>query len=361
MRVTAFTKYGNLAASTRQRLCLYLPRLAAAGISVQHYPLLDNSYVRGLETGDRYSWLLATRSYLQRFEQVLNPSECDLIWVYAELFPYLPAGFERLVFRRAKPVVYDFDDAFFHQYDDSPRAWVRALLGSKLEPLLGGAAACFCGNRYLQQYALKFCDNSIILPTVVDSDLYVPAEPRSEERPPVIGWIGSPSTWAYVRPVLPLLQELCRGEKAQFHVVGAGAAAYADKFAGMTLIGWSEEREIADIQAMDIGIMPVPDEPWARGKSGYKLIQYMACGLPVVASPVGVNCEIVEHGRSGFLASRDEEWLAALGELVGDADRRRKMGAEGRRRAVRNYSLAAHAPRLVDVMRSVVEERALEA
>jgi glycosyltransferase involved in cell wall biosynthesis len=352
IRLTALAKYDRQAASTRQRLLQFVPALSAAGIDVDYQPLLGNDYVASLATGGSYSIAAVTGAYWKRLRRVAFGPLGDVVWVYAELFPYLPAMFERLLARRSRPIVYDLDDAFFLPYDEHPNPLLRAILGGKLEPLLLSASACTCGNRYLADYASRFCPNSIVLPTVVDTFIYRPVEQSRDGRPPVIGWIGSPSTWAYVRPLLPVLREICREIGSSFLVVGAGAAAEADRFPGMELHDWSESREIADIQSMDIGIMPVPDDKWARGKSGYKLIQYMACGLPVVASPVGVNREIVRTGENGFLATTQSDWRMALARLSGDAELRRRMGECGRERAVADYSLAVHAPRLVRVIRS---------
>jgi len=140
-------------------------------------------------------------------------------------------------------------------------------------------------------------------------------------------------------------------------VVGAGPSAAEEAFPGLELLDWAEESEVADVQGMDIGVMPVPDEIWAKGKSGFKLIQYMACGLPVVASPVGVNREIVEHEKTGLLATGAAEWRDALDLLISDSDLRARMGAAGRTRAEEKYSLRAHAPRLVQLLRDVAGVR----
>ena len=356
VRVAAFTKYDREAASTRQRVLQYLPLLEQAGISVEVHPLLDDAYVRALATGDAPSKTMVAIAYARRLRQLLRGPSADMLWVYAELFPWLPAGFERLAFRSGTPLLYDFDDAFFQPYDEHRNPLVRALLGGKLVPLIEGAAAVCAGNPYLGDYAGRHNEATHILPTVVDVEQYRPA-PHAEQ-PLTIGWIGSPSTWPFVRPYLPLLGALCRDHGARFVAVGAGSAAQADRFDGMTLEPWSEAGEIASVQAMDIGIMPLPDEPWARGKSGYKLIQYMACGLPVVASPVGVNADIVEDGVSGFLPAAPEQWREALERLIGDAPLRRDMGRAGRARAVDHYSLQVHAPRLVEIMRRAVQGQA---
>jgi glycosyltransferase involved in cell wall biosynthesis len=153
-----------------------------------------------------------------------------------------------------------------------------------------------------------------------------------------------------VRPLLPLLQKLSDSGNARIMVVGAGAKAESDRFPGLDLRDWSEENEIRYIQEMDIGIMPVRENLWARGKSGYKLIQYMACGLPVVASPIGVNCEIVESDVNGFLARSDDEWERALTGLIDDAMLRNRLGEAARERAVERYSLAVHGPRLTALL-----------
>lgn len=352
MKVVAFTKYDRLAASTRQRILQYIPHLTQAGIDVEVHPLLGNSYVRSLVTGQSYPKAAIARAYLHRMRDLLSGDRWDAIWVYAELFPYLPATFEKIVFRRGRPVVYEFDDAFFHQYDDSSSRLVRLGLGGKLKPLLSRAHICICGNAYLRDYATRFNQNVIVIPTVVDADIFRPRG-MNVARPITIGWIGSPSNWPYVRPLLSVIEAVCRETGAIFSVVGAGLAANADRFTQMQTRPWREECEVVDLQEMDIGIMPLPDEDWARGKSGYKLVQYMACGLPVIASPVGANRDIVVDGSSGILASSLDEWRLALEELVNDADLRRRIGAEGRRRAVQAYSLAAHAPRLVEVFRQV--------
>ena len=352
MRVTAFLKYGDRAASTRQRLLQYLPALEQAGIEVDCRVLLDNDYIASLAADRTYSKRRIATAYLKRMRDLAKGPIGDLIWVYAELFPYLPGWFERLALRRGQPIVYDCDDAFFHTYDDNPNPLVRALLARKLEPVLSGAAACTCGNAYLRAYASRFCAHSIVLPTVVDTHLYRPA--GTGPRPiPVIGWIGSPTTWAYVRPMLPLLQDMVATGKARLVVVGAGTAAEPDRFPGMELRDWSEAREIADVQDMDIGIMPLPDQEWARGKCGYKLIQYMACGLPVVASPVGVNREIVRPDENGFLAANIAEWREALTRLLSDPELRARFGVSGRDSVEHGYSLSAHAPRLVTLLKDV--------
>ena len=353
MRVAAFAKYDREAASTRQRMLQYLPALEAAGIKVDVHPLLDDNYVRSLASGKPVSKLAIALAYARRFAHLRATVDADLIWVYGEAFPWLPAAFEKLAFRPGKPLLYDYDDAFFQPYDDHRNPLVRWMLGGKLDPLIAGARGICAGNAYLRDHAARLNPHAIVLPTVVDTVLYRPAIARTD-RPLTIGWIGSPSTWPYVRPYLPLVSELCRTGEVRFSAVGAGVAAAADRFDGLTLVPWTEAGEIAAVQAMDIGIMPLPDAPWARGKSGYKLVQYMACGLPLVASPVGVNSTIVEDGVTGLLATDMAQWRAGLDRLIADPALRASMGTAGRARAVDAYSLHSQAPRLIEAMVAAV-------
>jgi len=353
MRVSAFTRNGSVAASTRQRLLQYVPHLQSAGITVDYHPLLDDGDAQTLGDRKPASRAQVARSYARRMARLASSDIGDIVWVYAELFPYLPGWFEKLGLLRGKRIVYDLDDAFFHNYDRSHRPLIRSLLGPKFGSLLSYADACCCGNAYIRDYAAQFCGNTPIFPTVVDTGAYRPNFVTKDEQPVVIGWIGSPATWGYVTPYLPLLADLAQRHGVKFKVVGAGAKAERDRFPGLELVEWREATEVQEVQAMDIGIMPLTDHYWSQGKSGYKLIQYMACGLPVVASPVGANNSIVEPGISGYLADDIPQWKSALTRLITDRSLRERMGAAGRQRAEDHYSLKVHAPRLVELFRSL--------
>jgi glycosyltransferase involved in cell wall biosynthesis len=351
VKILVLAKYGTLAASTRQRFMQFRPYFARHGVSIEISPLIKNEQVAkiGSRSFPIFSHL---RAYLQRIKALIRGKDYDLLWIHGDLFPYFPGAFEKLAGLHGTPFVVDMDDAIFSTYDDHPRWPVRMLLRRKLEPLLSRAAACTCGNAYLKAYADQFCPTSVVIPTVVDTDAYVPLLRVSSARP-VVGWMGSPTTWANVKPVLPAILSQVHIHGARFDVIGAGSQVHG--LEGIRHSDWAEMNEIRDLQAMDIGIMPLIDQPFQRGKCGYKLIQYMACGLPVIASPVGVNSEIVEDGVNGFLARTPEEWSAALDRLLGDAELRREMGSEGRRKAEERYSLVAHQDRLLGVLRTAAE------
>lgn len=352
MRVLALTKYGPMAASTRQRFLLYRPYLAEHGIDIDVAPLIGDddaarSGVRGVGLGG------LARGYAARAAVLMQARRYDLLWVQYDLFPFLPGLFERWGTRSGTPIVVDFDDAIFHLYDRHPKPRARRLLGDKFRPLLTAAAACVCGNAYLRDYAARFCRHSVIVPTVVDTDVYVPAREVPPAALPTIGWLGSRTTWQNVEPILPTVLAKVHAGRAGFRVVGAGPPAEGRD--GIDAAEWSEASEVAELQAMDIGIMPLIDAPFQRGKCGYKLIQYMACGVATIASPVGVNSDIVVDGATGLLASGEGEWSAALDRLLDEPGLRVQMGQRGRDIAVDRFSLAAHRPRLLRLLTAAAQ------
>lgn len=349
IRILALAKYGARAASTRQRLLQYRPFLARHGVELDVRSLLDDDYIDALMDGCPRSRAAVARAYGRRLRELALARGYDAIWVQYEIFPYLPLLDGLLAAASPRPIIYDIDDAIFHMYDAHRSGAIRRLLGGKLRPLMRRAAVSLCGNDYLRDYVVATGGRAVVVPTVVDTEHFRPV-PRTEGAALTVGWIGSPSTWRYVEPLLPALLPAMARLGARFHVVGAGPAARG--LTGVDARDWSEAREVADIQAMDVGLMPVPDEPWARGKCGYKLIQYMACGLPAIASPVGVNREIVRHGEDGFLARTEAEWAAALDALARDPALRARMGGNGRRKVVDQYSLRSQQPVVLAALRA---------
>lgn len=348
LRGLVFAKYGDLAASTRQRFVQAMPYLAQQGITLDIAPLFDNAYLALLFTKGKRRKLAIVHAYVRRLITLLRCSNYDFIFVQYELFPYLPGWFESLLRRTKKPIFYDMDDAIFHQYDNHPNPWVRRLLGRKLVPLLQQIDTAFCGNAYLQAYVAPYCTRTEIIPTTLDTTLFVPLADKPANHPPILGWIGSPSTWNYCAPLLDVIASFTDEARLSALIIGAGHKAQART--NFEFCDWVEANEVLDIQRMDIGIMPVPDEPWARGKCGYKLIQYMACGIPVIASPVGVNSDIVTHGVNGFLASTEAEWRAAIEHLVRDEALRKRMGEAGRKTVEARYSIQRYGPHLAKVI-----------
>jgi glycosyltransferase involved in cell wall biosynthesis len=226
------------------------------------------------------------------------------------------------------------------------------LLGAKLDRLMARANLVVAGNDYLAARARQAgADRVEIVPTVVDLARY-PIRPSAGRDRLTVGWIGSPGTAVYLDAVKPVLQSL--SETMPLKAIAIGARE--DQLSGSPFepVEWSEASEVDALRTIDIGIMPLPDTPWERGKCGYKLIQYMALGKPVVASPVGVNARIVRNGVNGFLAATADDWHIALAELAGDAALRAAFGAAGRGDVEKGYALSLQAPRLAAMIETVV-------
>ena len=350
MNILLLSRYTRLGASSRLRTMQYLPALSSAGLRVRVAPFFDDAYLHALYSGKPLGRF--TLQYLfQRIRHLRPQPRPDLIWLEYEALPWIPWLLERNLLPRRIPLVSDYDDAVFHRYDHNRRGAIRAVLGKKIGRVMKASTLVFAGNEYLADYAERSGAEHIeIVPTVVDLDSYTIPTRGKPSAPPTIGWIGSPTTWnAYMLPVMPLLSDLAARQKARIMAVGAAATGPAEPL--LDILPWTEDSEVSRIQDMDIGVMPLTDTPWARGKCGYKLIQYMACGLPVVASPVGVSRQIVEHGVNGFLAATANEWRDALTALLRDPALRQKMGQAGRRKVQARYSLQVWGPRVAELLR----------
>ena len=352
MRVLVLSKYGTRAASPRIRFLAYRDALAVRGIHLEFQALLGNDYLDDRFRGRRFPFFLAGRDYLQRAIALIRSRKFDLLWIHCELFPYLPPVFEVLLSRLGVCYVYDFDDAIFHGYDQHPNRLVRALFSSKISKVISGAQAVTAGSEYLARYARRWNPNTRLLPSVVDPSQYHPAKPRSSERIFTVGWIGSPSTAKFLESLRTPLYRLAEESPLRFLVVGARAPDVPG--VEVRCRAWSLQREASDLAEMHVGVMPLDDSPWSRGKCAFKLIQYMASSLPTVSSPVGANCDVVTS-KTGLFARTSDEWYEALRALRGDAGARWAMGAAGRRRVEEHYSVASHVTALEETLRSAAE------
>jgi glycosyltransferase involved in cell wall biosynthesis len=352
MKVLALTRYGRLGASSRLRFYQYLPRLEQSGIAVTVAALSSDAYVAKLYAGRRPGAVSVARDYVRRAGRLASLPTYDLLWVEKELFPGAPALVERMLSGLGVPYAVDYDDATFHRYDRSSNPLFRHLWPRKIDAVMRRAALVMAGNRYLADRARAAGARRVeILPTVVDPARY-PVRPPPAGAPFTVGWMGTPVTQRYLAPVAGALADIVAGG-SRVRLVGADRLPNGLPASGSELLPWAEETEASDILTFDAGIMPLDDTEWERGKCGYKLLQYMAAGRPVVASPVGVNPEIVEAGVTGFLATTAEEWRAALVRLRDDPALRARMGEAGRRRVEARYSIDHAEPRLRALLQSV--------
>lgn len=351
MRLLILSRYDRLGSSSRLRIFQYLPYLQANGFELTIAPLFGDDYVTGLYTGKISVWKVL-RSYLSRLLWLLRARNYDLVWVEKEFLPWLPSWFELRLLPSGLPWVVDYDDAVFHRYDRHRLYLVRRMLGKKIDKIMEHANLVLVGNDYLRQRAIQAGATRVEqFPTVVDTSRYLVAS-EEHEHVVTIGWIGSPATAKFLHIIAPALFEVVSNRPVRIVAVGANADQVEDL--PIEVRKWTEATEVAEIQQFDIGIMPLPDEAFERGKCGYKLIQCMACGKAVVASPVGVNAVIVRDGIDGILARTASEWAIALTKLIDEVGLRKQMGFSGRTRVEQSYSLKIAAPRLADQLKSCV-------
>jgi glycosyltransferase involved in cell wall biosynthesis len=356
LKVLALTKYGRLGASSRMRFLQYLPWLQQASVQVAVEPLLSDEVLGTRYQSGSYGLWPLLRAYATRCQALLQRHHFDIVWIEKEALQWCPLWFE-LVMLRGTPYVLDFDDAVFHNYDQHTNSWVRRVYGRRLGGLMAGAALVVCGNQYLAQRARDAGARWVqVLPTAIDLERYplkqeTPALMWVAAKPPRIVWIGSPSTVRYLQLISAPLQTLAKQQPFVLRVIGGGAVDIPG--VQVEVVPWTEDTEVENISGCDVGVMPLLDSPWEQGKCGYKLIQYMACGLPVVASNVGVNPEIVESGVNGFLANSHDEWVKALGQLLDDRSLSRQMGLAGGQKVESSYCIQKTGPELAELLRSV--------
>lgn len=352
--VLLLPRYGPLGASSRLRMGQFVPALEAAGAHVVVSPFFDDSYLQALYGRGAKSAGASVEAYARRIG-ALARARADLVWVERELFPFLPGLFERALVARRLPYIVDWDDAVFHRYDRHGSKLVRRLLGRKFDPLLAGAAAATAGNAYLARYMAEHGARRVTpVPTVVDPRRYYPA-PRPRGGRLRLGWIGTPANARYLSVVADALRLL--GGDPPVTLVTIGAPRLQGLPVPQEAHDWSEDQEAALLATIDVGVMPLVDDPFERGKCGYKLIQYMASGRAVIASPVGVNAEIVTP-EVGLLATTPAEWAEAIRQLASDPARAQEMGGAGRARVEAHYSLDTAGAALIGLFAAVLAQEA---
>jgi len=369
IRVLAFSPIPEEGAGCRFRIAQFVPFLRSAGIEVTLRSLFDTDFFRLVYRPGRYLYKALSFAGLsiKRLDSLRDASDFDVIFIYREMFPIGPAIIERLLAMRGRPpVVFDFDDAIFLPSVSDANRFISALKApGKVASIIRHSDQVIAGNEYLAAYARRFNDAVTVIPTCVDTTRFVPAAARSNNgggppREPVVGWIGSPTTAPYVRGLTNVLQRVRQQHPFVLRISGAGESLEVPGVA-TEQPQWALGDEVRLFNTCDVGVYPLADDEWSRGKCGFKAIEFMACGVPVVAAAVGVNREIVEDGVNGFLASTEDEWVDKLGRLLADSDLRRRFGEAGRRTIEERYSLVVHAQTLAETLRGVAMQSRQDA
>jgi glycosyltransferase involved in cell wall biosynthesis len=279
-------------------------------------------------------------SLMVRTQDWLRAADYDIVFIYREALMTRHLIFEQLFANARARIVFDFDDAIWlPAISDGNRrlGWLKNH--DKTRRIIECADMVFAGNQYLATYASQFSDCVQIVPTTIDTNVFKP-RPRNEraDEPIEIGWTGSATTIEYFRLARGILRRLRDkyGDRVRFKVIGD--QTYEDRELGIRGKAWKLASEVDDLGTLDIGIMPLPDTDWTRGKCGLKALAYMALAVPAVASPVGINTEIISDGVNGLLAKDEDEWVEKLSRLIEQPELRAALGQQGRETVVARYS-----------------------
>jgi glycosyltransferase involved in cell wall biosynthesis len=340
------------APSQRFRVELFLPLLQERQIPYRVEPFLDEttwgvlySNASAIKKGIGVIKGFLRRVYVLFF--VLPWYE--YVFVHREASPVGPPIFEFFISKLwRKKLIYDFDDAIWipnTSKENKIVSWLKAFW--KVKYICRWSYKVVGGNAFLCAYARRYNANVLLIPTCVDADRQHNRLKEQQTPNVVVGWTGSHSTMGYLKSIVPVLQAVAEEQKIAIVIISNKPPPFS--LPRLQFISWKEATEIEDLLQLNIGVMPLEEDAWCEGKCGFKLIQYLAMGIPAVASPVGVNRQIIEQGKNGFLCKSEQEWHTALTTLIKDDVLRTEMGKAGRARVVQQYSVQANAAAFVSL------------
>jgi glycosyltransferase involved in cell wall biosynthesis/SAM-dependent methyltransferase len=341
----------------RYRLEQWEPLLRERGVEITYAPFEDEElhgllYKPGLLSKKLQ---LVTRGLKRRLSLIRKVKDYDLVYILREAALLGPPVFEKLIHQRGVPIVFDFDDAIFVSYRSPSNGYLSYLkFASKTKTICRIASHVMVGNPYLAEYARQVNDRVTVIPTTIDTEKYR-LPPRTEKSgPPVIGWTGSYSTVQHLDTLRGALKKLAERESFRLRVIGT--PTYECPPVEVEAMSWRAETELEDLAAIDIGVMPLPDDRWSKGKCGLKALQFMALGIPTVCSPVGVNTDIIQDDQNGFIAGTEDEWVDKLSRLLRSHELRQRLGQAGRVTVEEKYSAITQTPRVYEIFKSVLRD-----
>lgn len=342
----------------RYRIEQWEPLLGTRGVEIDYHSFEDEElhaliYKAG-QMGRKLQ--LVSRAFARRAALLRRVRDYDAVYVFREAALLGPPVFERLIHRSRVPLIFDFDDAIFVPYRSPSNGYLSYLkFPAKTRTICRLATHVMAGNPYLADYARAVNERVTIVPTTIDTEKYAPREAQGVSDPPVIGWSGSYSTVQHLDTLRGALQRLAKAERFRLRVIGT--PSYELEGVEVEAMPWRAATETEDLRVMDIGIMPLPDDRWSKGKCGLKALQYMALGIPTVCSPVGVNTDIIHDGENGLIAATEDEWIEKLKTLLRSAALREQLGRAGRSTVEAQYSARVQAPRVYQILEAVVGQQ----
>jgi glycosyltransferase involved in cell wall biosynthesis len=354
-----FVPFGTpLAPATRYRVYQYLPHLSGAGVRCRVFSSLSGYITKRMIQSPDYKKARKCLYYIQVVAEkitrffiiLLLASRYKVVFIQRTTFPF---GMERLLKAVNKNIVFDIDDSIYMpDTEEGGLLWHIKKYSKKKEviSILKNSKCVIVENSHIKNFVQKYCNKIYLITGPIDTVKNYARVHDAVSDAVTIGWIGSPSTTLYLNMVTGVLKELSKRHKIRVRLIGAGS--YTIDNIDVEFIKWSEATEVSELHKFDIGIMPMPDNEWTRGKVGCKMLQYMANAVPAVVSYTPTNAEIIEDGSNGFLARSEEEWIGKLSRLITDPDLRKKVGLNGRRTAQERFSLQINAPKFLEILKN---------
>lgn len=338
--------------SQRYRFEQYIPFLEKNGFLFTWSYLLDEKddsvfYSRG-NSFSKISILLKT--IVTRFKDKNRFKNFDIIFIQREALFFGTSYFEKKAFQSGAKVIFDFDDSIWLE-DTSPgnKKWAWLKKPEKFFTSIYYASIVIAGNNYLADKAKIINKNTVIIPTTIDTDIHVPQPQLRNKEVITIGWSGSISTIKHFQSLLPVLKRIKEKYKNKIHFKILGDANYKNSEINIEAVSWSENTEVEQLNTFDIGIMPLINDEWTKGKCGLKGLSYMACEVATVMSKVGVNATIIENNVNGLLVNNEKEWFDALCKLIENKELRERLGTNGRQTVIEKYSVEANKEKYLEV------------
>jgi glycosyltransferase involved in cell wall biosynthesis len=357
LRVLFLTRYPVEGASSRYRVYQYLPHFEALGVKYRVQSFMSSAmYQLSFSKGHSLRKLWETsRAVLRRLTVLSGLGRYDIIYMQRELLPFGPPLIERWLRWRGATLIFDYDDALFI-YKPSRYNSLASLLRSpdKVRQLFVIAHCVIAGNDWLRDEAIKSGAWAETVEVAEDTVRIAPHAPHTNDRPITIGWLGSTSTVKYLRLIEPVLQKIHRNyPDVQFRLMGGGE--FYMPGVPWHIEPWALDAELTALKAYDIGLMPLPDEDWAQGKSGGKARTYMAAGVVAVCEGIGYNLELIEHGNTGFLCRGEDDWYATLAYLIENPQARQTVATAARRIVEERFSPEGQARKLHAIFWKILE------
>lgn len=352
--IVIFTRYNRQSASVRYRFLQYFHDMNMNNINVELSYLFDDNFFKKKILLNRFNFINIFYQYVKRIIKIIFLNKNKIALIHLELFPYLPAFGEKILSIKKNLTVLDLDDAIFHQYDQIKNPILSFFLKNKFNNIFNlPNFQIFSGNIYNINEIKKINPNikSHIFPTVVNVSYYKKKSEVIKNRDFTIVWIGSPSTSNYLKTIYKPLSILCNQHNIKLRLIGCGFL----ELDGIQFESymWNEDTEIELISECHVGIMPLKNDDWSKGKCGFKLIQYMACAIPGIASPIGVNNEIIDNKINGFLANNDEDWVNYILKLKNDKKFYDNMSYQAYKKVFNDYSFEHQRKKFIDTIKNL--------